>query len=164
MLGVAPVSRAEIRPRPPATERTYLDTLRRLLPTLGAHDVRYVTVSFDGCGDSGSIQEIAYDPQEVAATVSTVTVAYQAVTTQWDEGQWRRVRQQVHSSMNEAIERLTYDYLEETDVDWYNDDGGFGELVIDVEGGTVSLDVNVRYTESHVGFSSEREIATGEEV
>ena len=61
-------------------------------------------------------------------------------------------------------EELTYDYLQETDVDWYNDEGGFGKLVIDVQEGTVTLEVNQRYTDSTCEFQAEREILTGEDV
>ena len=68
------------------------------------------------------------------------------------------------STLNEAIDELTYDYLEETGVDWYNNDGGYGELVIDVNAGTVALEVNVRYTESTTEYSAERDIATGEDI
>ncbi len=49
-------------------------------------------------------------------------------------------------------------------VDWYNNDGGYGDLVINVENGTVALDVNVRYTESTNEFWSERDIITGEQI
>ena len=51
----------------------------------------------------------------------------------------------------------------ETDIDWYND-GGYGEIEIDVVEGTVRLNVNVRYVESSNEFSCERDIMTGEEV
>ena len=63
-----------------------------------------------------------------------------------------------------AIEELTDDYLAETNVDWYNNDGGFGELIIDVDEGTVALEVSVRFTESSTEYSCTRDIVTGEEL
>jgi hypothetical protein len=68
------------------------------------------------------------------------------------------------SSAQNALEALTYDYLEETGVDWYNGDGGFGTLEIDVEAGTVRLNVDVRYTESATQFAAERYILSGENL
>lgn len=40
---------------------------------------------------------------------------------------------------------------------------GYGELLVDVGDGTVTLDVNVRYNESNNEFWPTRDIATGEE-
>ena len=48
----------------------------------------------------------------------------------------------------EAIDDYVSDLLEVTNVDWYNNDGGFGELHISVQNGTYSFDVSTRYTES----------------
>lgn len=70
----------------------------------------------------------------------------------------------LQGSVNDVIDALTYDYLEEVDVDWYNNDGGYGELIIDVSNGTVSLEVNQRYTESNTEYSMEHDIETGKAI
>ena len=64
----------------------------------------------------------------------------------------------------EAIRALTDEYLEEVDVDWYNNDGGQGHLEINVEAGTVELEVSTNYTERTTEVFTTRDIATGEEV
>ena len=65
--------------------------------------------------------------------------------------------------LNDAIENLTYDYLVETGADWCNNDGGYGELLIDVQRGNRGARCQRPFTESTNAFSSERDIATGEE-
>lgn len=143
--------------------KLHMDTLRRLLPVLRAHHVETVNVHFDGYGDSGSIDNIEYyakgsfDPKAVKLVYETESQCHK-------DGKWIWLREPVEGSVNDAIEYLTYDYLEETGADWYNNDGGFGELIIDVIAGTVYLDVSVRYTDVTSAYSAEHEIETGEEV
>ena len=83
---------------------------------------------------------------------------------QLGDGRWVTTRGIGDSPINDVIEELTDDCLQETVVDWYNDDGGFGDPVIDVQNGTVSLSIDVRYTESTTKFCCERDIITVEEI
>ena len=145
-----------------AEDHTYMDTLRRLLPVLREHGVTRVTVSFEGSGDNGSIEDVHYKSPD-AFNAEAVIVQHTTTYHRFEDGQWIRGTELTENTLNDAIENLTYDYLVETGADWCNNDGGYGELLIDVQRGTVALDVNVRYTESTNAFSSERDIATGEE-
>ncbi|MEO0510825.1 MAG: DUF6878 family protein [Verrucomicrobiota bacterium] len=131
-----------------------MDTLRRLLPILRKHEINMINVSFDGCGDSGSIDRISFDPAE-ADDIQNAKISYLKSQSQFEDGTWLHTTSEVEGRVEEAIEELTYDYLEETGVDWYNDDGGFGELVIDVRKGIVEYYVNTRYTVHEVAFSHE---------
>lgn len=149
---------------PAAQNYIYMENLRRILPVLRQHGIEAVTVSFNGEGDSGSIDDISYAPRERGDEIKSLPVEHFGTTTFFDEGQWRRQAGLRQSTLNEALDELTYDYLEETGVDWYNNDGGYGELVIDVQAGTVSLDVKVRYTETSTEYSAERDIETGEDI
>lgn len=111
----------------------------------------------------GQIGDISYFPRE-CSDVKSVTVEHDTTAGYFEDGHWVMTTERTASTVNAAIDDLTYDYLEETDIDWYNNDGGFGELVIDVEDGTVALEVNVRYTDSTTEFCAERDILTGEAV
>lgn len=142
---------------------TYMETLRCILPVLREHAVRGVTVLFDGCGDSGSIENISYDAP-AAFDGQNLTVQHDITTCHFEDGQWVRTTQTAQTSLNQAIDELTYNYLDETGIDWYNNDGGYGELTINVDTGTVALDVNVRYSDSTNEFYAERDILTGEEI
>lgn len=162
-LGIDTGCRAGVQTSPPvARESAYMDTLRRLLPILRGRGVEQITVEFSGYGDSGSIEDIRYDgPDDFVP--ANVSVRHMTTDRYFEDGRWVRTSELTQSAVNDAIESLTYEYLDETGVDWYNNDGGYGELQINVQRGTVILDVNVRYTESTNEFWSERDIATGEE-
>jgi hypothetical protein len=121
-------------------------------------------VSFDGSGDSGSIEDVAFEPAIDHQALAALTVEHVATARVLDDGTWKTITAAQQSTLNDAIEALTYDYLEETDINWYDNDGGFGTLVIDVPQGTVALDINCRYTESTSEHYSERDIATGAEL
>ena len=164
-LGIRPPTRAAAQAAGVAEEHVsynYMENLRRILPMLRASGVKQVTVDFDGCGDSGSIGDIDYGgaPMEGAAC----EVEIEVMSRHFDSGQWITQRGLETKTLDSAIETLTEDYLAETGVDWYNGDGGFGVLHVDVEKGTVSLEVSQRFTESTTEFSRTNDIATGEEL
>jgi hypothetical protein len=162
ILGITLPAPSATGTAPPDPAHLYMENLRRILPVLAEHQVETVTVSFDGSGDSGSIQDIAYHPQDDG--VSELAIEHVHTDRFFDDGAWRTVVAPKQTTMNEAIETLTYDYLEETNVDWYNNDGGFGELIINVAEGTVQLEVNVRFTQTSTEYNAARDIATGEAI
>lgn len=145
-----------------AKPRSYMENLRRILPVLRANGVQSVCVSFDGSGDSGSIEDVSYSGAQIDGNALTVEV--EVLHRTFKEGKWITDRVFEHKSLSAAIEEVTDDYLEETNVDWYNNDGGYGELDIDVVQGTVNLRVSVRFTESSTEYSSLRSIESGEEI
>jgi hypothetical protein len=147
---------------PGEANHLYMENLRRLLPMLADHQIETVTVQFEGSGDSGSIESIEYTPDN--DELRRRTVQHLHTEPFLDDGQWQTTVTPREATIDDAIESLTYDYLQETDVNWYDNDGGFGELVIDVAAGTVKLEVNVRYTEHTTEHCSERDIATGDDV
>ncbi len=119
MLGVDPKAAAPaggLRPMP--QERHYLQTLRSVLPVLREHGVRRVHVSFDGAGDSGSIDYVDYEDGEIDA--EAVMVEHQRVSRRFGGEGWIVETERVRCSVDEAIKDLTYDYLEETDIDWWS--------------------------------------------
>jgi hypothetical protein len=141
----------------------YLATLRAVLPVLSRLEVQTVRVSFDGSGDEGAIEWIEYYPAMTDA-LETAMVEHPRGERRFDGGRWETVFRQTTQTIEEAIKELTYDYLEETDVDWYNNDGGYGALTIDVGRATVELEVNTRVVDSVTEFYRERDILTGEEI
>lgn len=143
-------------------EYLYLENLSRVLPVLRENNVVEVVVEFDGYGDSGSIQSVTYDANELDG--GAVHVEFSGVESVFQGGKWERMRRDKRMTLDDAIEALTYDYLAETNVNWYDNDGGYGELIIDVIGGTVSLEVNTRFTETLAAFGQTLDIETGEVI
>lgn len=164
VLGVEPPAQFEPGLAPTEQARLYIENLRCVLPILQTHNVPSVEVSFDGSGDSGSIHTIWYSSSELTATVGALPVRIIINERYLDDGDWKSRTAFKQTSLNDAIESLTYDFLDTTGVDWYNNDGGFGTLEIDVPNGTVSLEIDTRYTQSNLEFSQELDIATGDAI
>lgn len=140
---------------------TYAENLRRVLPVLRNLGIERVVVLFDGSGDSGTIDRACYEPH---VDGRDVWVEIRRVHRAFRQDRWHYAEAVEPATLDAAIEAIVDDYLEETNVNWYDNDGGFGELVIDVPAGTVSLDVSVRVTETTSAYSATRNIETGEEI
>lgn len=116
--------------------------------------VTEVTVRFNGYGDSGCIEHIGYDNNETQD--DHIIVPYERpVPHSWHDDEGVVV---VEMSLKDAIEEVSMEYISDTEVDWYNDCGGFGELKIDVEMGLMSLDISQRSEYSELAFSDEWDI------
>ena len=137
-----------------------MQMLRRVLPILRDLGVTTVTVSFDGSGDEGSIHDLHVEGGSIENVFATVERAIPECV----DGVWQTSVGLVEEFVEDILRQVTYDYLEQTNVDWYNNDGGFGELVFDVEAGTVRLEVNVRYTERSCEYDRTLDVMTGEEL
>jgi hypothetical protein len=113
-----------------------------LFDVLAAAGVTLVTVSFDGYGDSGQIQNIEVKAADtvVAMPAGEVDIA----RAEW--GQAEPERSVV--SVADAIERLAYDLLEQTHCGWEDNDGAYGDFTFNAAARTITLDYNERYTAS----------------
>ena len=123
--------------------KTMFDQLRKA----GATEV---VIYFDGSGDSGSIESLdIYNADRQQVQVDQ-TVIYPKEKSTWIDGQWVNEIEHKEIPILEALEAYCYDELEKTNIDWYNNDGGFGEMRISLSDTvSVELEVNQRYTEYH---------------
>ncbi len=113
-----------------------------LLSFLSAAGITRVMVNFDGCGDSGQIEDVAAfkgdDQVDIPSeTVELLTLNYGAT----------EPTAQTFSA-DDAIEKLAYDLLHQKHSGWENNDGAYGEFTFDVSAGTITLDYNERFTSS----------------
>jgi hypothetical protein len=111
---------------------------RALLEALAAQRIATVGITYDGESDSGQIEDIvALDAGNVPVPLDlpvNISLPESAEPTR-------------HQSLSEAIEHFAWRVLQEYHGGFENDDGGFGQIVIDVAEGTVTLDHNDRYTD-----------------
>lgn len=140
----------------------HLENLQVVLPVLREHGVSQVDVNFDGSGDSGCVDGATYEPRDFDG--SAVMVRTRSYSRFHRDDQWVTELEEREVTMDDAVASIVDDYLSETNVDWYNNDGGYGEFKIDVDVGSVFLEVNTRYTNSDTAFMAELDIATGEEL
>ena len=106
-----------------------------IAPLLGGAIAR-VVVRFDGCGDSGAVDECLFfdaGGQPVSYPEMMIGLA----------GEGGEI------SLAAALEKLTYLALECHHPGWEVDDGACGELVIDVATPSFVLDCQLRYTDDH---------------
>jgi len=77
-----------------------------------------------GCGDDGSIDEAQFEPSSPTAETATVEVAEVVMVREADS--WKSEKQLIRRGLAEAINLLAEDFIEETGIDWSDEDGGFG--------------------------------------
>jgi hypothetical protein len=145
-----------------ARPHAYRENLRRVLPVLREQGIQTVLVTFDGSGDEGSIDEAQFTPPLASQTTATVEVA-EIMMVMGPDG-WKSEKQLIRRGLTEAVNLLAEDFIEETGIDWSDQDGGFGELNIDVEAGTVSLEISTRFTDSLTAYETTRDIVSGAEL
>ena len=139
-----------------------MESLRALLPHLTARGVERVYVNFDGCGDCGSVEDVYF--YGAPAGIGSELINWTRTEIVRQDDRWRRVETTSAISFKEIVESACLEWLDETNVDWYNNQGGYGSLEIFVETGRVSLNVETRFTTSENAYYSERDVHTGEDL
>jgi hypothetical protein len=117
---------------------------------LTAAGITIVTVSFDGYGDSGQIEDIDANAGEEVVTLPPGNVEIAAAD--WNlvavSGEMQVKPKRTEMSIRDGIEHLAYAFLEETHDGWENNNGAYGNFVFDVDTRTITLDYNARRIES----------------
>ncbi len=147
------------------TEETLIqvrkDRLKLAFDTLAAVGITQVEVRFDGCGDSGQIEEIVVEPEGKELPGHEI---------RWVEGQHRWGLATVGTEPGESptgyvdkwtfdtkagkledlIESIVYDYLHLEHAGWENNDGAYGEFIFEVEHRTLNYNHNTRTSDSYL--------------
>lgn len=109
-----------------------------LFSALGDAGITCVTVTFDGYGDSGQIENIEAKAGEAIADLPDTLVEI-ARTEFYSDEIHRRTQ-----PLPEAIETICYLILEAKHGGWENNEGAYGELIFDVSADSLVLDFNYR--------------------
>jgi hypothetical protein len=109
-----------------------------ILAVLAAAGITCVTVSFDGVGDSGQIENVEAMAGETQVELPATPVEI-ASTEYFTEEIHRRTQ-----LLPDAIESMCYLILEAKHGGWENNEGAYGEFVFDVPGDLITLDFNYR--------------------
>jgi len=110
--------------------------MKEIITKLIDINVAYILMVYDGSGDSGAIDEIQFlDEEKNNLEAPRLN----------DKGQ-REMISLTSKEENAVIE--TYGYLLlDTVEDWCNNDGGYGEILIDVKALTYTIDNHIRRIE-----------------
>lgn len=134
------------------------DLVLTQLRTLG---VSHVEVSFSGGGDSGSIDKaFCRDANGKKLDLPETKFDWPRERSTYTGDGWKRETYTEKLTLEQILEALTNDALEEQGLDWYNNDGGQGQLTIDFAQSPPEIElnvgINITETEDHeFNFSDE---------
>lgn len=122
-----------------------------LLTQLRTLGVKTVEVDFSGGGDSGDIDNVnVYDNnmKYVDLTVHSLDWPEESSTLDPITKTWVHTERTSLKSLDHILRNVTYDALAASGLDWYNNDGGEGALVIDFNKSPpeIRLNVGINYT------------------
>jgi hypothetical protein len=124
--------------------------IKTIFEQLRAAGASSITISFDGSGDSGSIESVDIYNADNQRMQIDLTVIYPKEKSTWVDDKWVTETEEKEMPIADALEAYCYDELEKTEIDWYNNDGGFGQMTINLDDKVeIELEVNTRYTEYH---------------
>lgn len=110
-----------------------------------------VEVLFQGGGDSGEIQEAqVYDKDTRQLDISTSKLDWTTEKEVFKDGEWVRETVQEFMVVKDILRNATETMLENEGLDWYNNDGGQGRMLIDLtaEPPAITLEVGINYTQT----------------
>lgn len=115
-----------------------------LFEALAAAGVTTATVTFDGSGDEGQVEDvIAYAGDDRPRDVPHGTVEYKEVGFGAAEATTSTV------PVRDVLENLAYALLSQTHDGWEDGDGAHGEFTFDVATRSITLGFHERYTETN---------------
>jgi len=106
--------------------------------------VKSFTVSFEGSGDSGQIEDVGLDGKIRKLPVEGAKISE---GTRWLNGKGSEVFRDAND-LEDLITSVCYQVLESACGGWEINDGAYGEFVFDVKKRAVQLDFNERVMES----------------
>lgn len=119
------------------TEET-LNTWQKAVVFLKDRGVKKIRVTYEGSGDSGAIDNVLYYDKE--------------------DDEYYSSQLNINESQHDDIQNLAYPMLDGLE-DWYNNEGGYGNIIIDLDEFTYNIENNIRITEvetySHNGSLKE---------
>ncbi len=101
-----------------------------------------VTISFDGCSDSGQIENVQANTQDEMVALPSDQIEYERI--RWGETEPTRSS----CPLRDALEDLAFHYLSTARDGWENGDGAYGEFTFDTTTRSITLAYNERFTDS----------------
>ena len=109
---------------------------------LAEASITTASVTFDGGGDSGQINDIAAQRDGTTIALPETQVEFQQLDS---DG---RKPMPYNCGLRDAIEALCFNYLAHEHGGWENDEGGQGEFTFYIAEQRIELDFNQFYTDS----------------
>jgi hypothetical protein len=121
-----------------------------LFRALSAHEITSVEVEFNGCGDSGQIEDTRFyrgkakvsDNDKTGDSLVEGAVIRENSTWDADKNEW--IHHAKTPTIKELIEHICYDLLEANHGGWEINEGSYGEFVFNVGDTEIELQFNER--------------------
>jgi len=115
------------------------EQLMEVLIQLADQGVTGIKIHYDGGGDSGAIEAIVYTDKE-NAEFSDIDLVIS-----WDEDE---DLEKLNSSAYATIQNFAHETLLDNIEDWWNNEGGYGDILIKVPSGEYIINNNIRIMET----------------
>lgn len=129
--------------------------LKFLFDTLAAAGITQVTVTFDGCGDSGQIEDTTVEPEGKALPeheIMWVEGKSDYTNTDGPFNTWARkwTFDTKAGKVQELLESIVWDYMDKEHPGWENNAGAYGEFIFEVNHRIVNYNHNTRFIDSRL--------------
>lgn len=117
---------------------------------LRENGVVVVDAYYDGQGDSGQIESItALGRDKQVVDLGRIQTSIQITSKVWDSENrnWKKIPSANTKTLIEALDDIFYEALEEQQPGWENNDGAFGNFIMDVAAQTITWEHNSRFTD-----------------
>jgi hypothetical protein len=115
-----------------------------LLTRLKMLGVNYIEVTFQGGGDSGEIEgAYALDVNINQMDIKEEKMIWPMGESYQEDGKWLSRTVDKEMTIEDILKNITEDWLDESGHDWYNNDGGQGEMTIDFRNSPPEFNLNV---------------------
>jgi hypothetical protein len=121
-----------------------LNIWRKVLSMCRAFNYARIVVTFDGCGDSGQIEDMDFQfndsmPPKHPATLSIGVFDVQEGFAHY-EGKWEPIIKQKELTLADALETVTYDILNTNISGWEINEGTSGTVTYDINTGAIKCE------------------------
>jgi hypothetical protein len=116
-----------------------------LLIQLADLGVTGIKIKYDGSGDSGCIDDVLYTVDKLSENEEDAFDAVKSLES-WDTGVKRL--NMLHSGLSSDIQNFAEEEILNDVEDWWNNEGGFGDMCILVPSGKYQIENNIRITDT----------------
>lgn len=143
----------------------FIENEKRLAAAFLLYGITSASVTFDGSGDSGQIDSVTLMRGSELFTEDYPVTLYVQGPTQFnpETKAWERSAiTETEFPLTAAVQRHVDDALDNSSVDWYNNDGGFGHWEWTAQHG-LEFSIDQRVVESHTAHYESRDLGQDEE-
>ena len=116
-----------------------------LLEALSEAGAVSAEIEYNGSGDSGQVESvIVLDKKGSALKLASNTVKIYSVSSTFEGKGWENKFVLEEKKLGDALSSLAELLLDYNHTDWYNNDAGFGKVVVDLKEGSIKLQHNQR--------------------